>query len=94
MGSSDTFDGMEIPALMSLKMGNSRLRNEAPAESSQKKKAEPLKEEEEELLWKKSFLGSGSPQTLVDTMVVINGIYFALRSGGEHHQLRSDPCQI
>ena len=61
---------------------------------SRKKKAEPLKEEEEELLWKKGFLGSGSPQALVDTMVVMNGIYFALRSGGEHRQLRSDPCQI
>ena len=61
---------------------------------SQKKKAEPLKKEEEELLWKKDFLESGSPQALVDTMVVINGIYFALRSGGEHHQLWSDPCQI
>ena len=27
-------------------------------------------------------------------LVLINGIYFALRSGCEHHQLRSDPCQI
>ena len=61
---------------------------------SRKKKAEPLKEEEEELLWKKGFLGSGSPQALVDTMVMINGIYFALRSGGEHCQLRSDPCHF
>ena len=61
---------------------------------SWKKKAEPLKEEEEELLWEKDFFGSGSPQALVDTMVVMNGIYFALRSGGEHRQLQSDPCQI
>ena len=79
---------------MSLKMGDSRLRNEAPAESSQKKRAEPLKVEEEEVLWKKGFLGSGSPQTLVDTMVVMNGIYFALRSGGEHHQLQSDHARF
>ena len=61
---------------------------------SRKKKAEPLTSEEEELLWTKGLLGSGSPQALVDTMVVMNGIYFALRSGSEHRQLRSDPCQI
>ena len=61
---------------------------------SKKKKAKPLTTEEEELLWMKGLLGSGSPQALVDTMVVMNGIYFALRSGSEHHQLRSDPCQI
>ena len=61
---------------------------------SKKKKAEPLTAEEEELLWTKALLGSGSPRALVDTIVVMNGIYFALRSGSEHRQLRSDPCQI
>ena len=61
---------------------------------SKKKKAEPLTGEEEELLWTKGLLGSGSPQALVDTMVIMNGIYFALRSGSEQRQLRSDPCQI
>ena len=61
---------------------------------SRKKKAEPLSLEEEELLWRKGLLGDGNPQALVDTMVVMNGIYFALRSGSEHRQLRSDPCQI
>ena len=61
---------------------------------SRKRKAEPLTPEEEELLWKKGLLGDGNPQALVDTMVVMNGIYFALRSGSEHRQLRSDPCQI
>ena len=73
------------------------LRNETFAKSglgSHKKKAEPLTIEEEELLWQKGLLGSHSPQALVDTMVVLNGLYFALRSGSEHHQLRSHPCQI
>ena len=61
---------------------------------SRKRKAEPLSLEEEELLWRKGLLGDGNPQALVDTMVVLNGIYFALRSGSEHRQLWSDPCQI
>ena len=45
------------------------------------RKAEPLTAEE----------GSGSPQALLDAMVIMNGIYFAWRSGSEHRQLR---CQI
>jgi len=27
-------------------------------------------------------------------MLFMNGLYFALRSGDEHRQLRFDPCQI
>ena len=61
---------------------------------SKTKKAVPLTIDEEELLWSKGLLGSGSPQILVDTMLVMNGLYFALRSGSEHRQLRADPCQI
>ena len=61
---------------------------------SKTRKAEPLTTEEEELLWTKGLLGKGSPQALVDTILVMNGIYFALRSGSEHRQLRADPCQI
>ena len=55
---------------------------------SQKKKAEPLTIEEE-VLWQKGLLGANNPQALVDSMVVLNGLYFALRSGSEHRQLRS-----
>ena len=61
---------------------------------SQKKKAEPLTIEEEELLWQKGFLCAKSPHALVDTMIVLNGLCFALRSGSEHRQLQSYPCQI
>ena len=58
---------------------------------SKTKKAEPLTVDEEEVLWSKGLLGS---QTLVDTMLVMNGLYLALRSGSEHRQLCADPCQI
>ena len=60
-----------------------------------KKKAEPLTAEGVEL-WTKGLptRKCGSVQALVDTMVVVNGIFFALHSGSEHCQLRSHPCKI
>ena len=61
---------------------------------SKTKKAEPLTVDEEDLMWSKGSLGSRSPQTSVDMMLVMNGLYFALRSGSKHRHLRADPCQI
>ena len=61
---------------------------------SSKKQAEPLTEEEEEVLWRKGLLGEHSPQALLNTMVYMNGIYFALRSGKEHRELRFNSSQI
>ena len=61
---------------------------------TKKKKAEIFTEEEEELLWQKGILGDSTPNVLLNTIVFYNGLYFALRSGGEHRQLRSNPCQI
>ena len=61
---------------------------------SKTRKAEPVTMDEEETLWQLGLLGNSTPQALVDTILVMNGIYFALRSGKEHRQLRSVPCQI
>ena len=63
---------------------------------SKTRKAEPLTEEEEELLWEKGILGDHTPQALLNTVFFHNGIYFALRSGNEHRQLRhrASKCQI
>ena len=73
-----------------------RYRNEALQKKglvSTKRRAEPLSIVKE-LLWSKDLLGSENPQTLVATMLYMNGLYFALRSGKEHRQLRFNPCQI
>ena len=59
-----------------------------------KRQAEPLTLEEEELLWEKRVLGDHSPKALLNSMMFMNGLYFALRSGAEHRQLRYKPCQI
>ena len=59
---------------------------------AKKKQAEPVSASEEELLWTKGLLGDKSPQNLLDTMVWMCGMYFALRSGKEHRSLR--PGQI
>ena len=61
---------------------------------SKEKQAEPLTEQEEEILWEKGLLGDATPQTLLDTIVFMNGLYFALRSGSEHRALRLVPPQI
>ena len=61
---------------------------------SNHKQAEPLTVQEE--LWekKKTILGDNSPESLLNTIIFMNGLYFALRSGDEHRQLRHNHCQI
>ena len=36
------------------------------------------------MLWEKGLLGSKDPQTLVDTMLFMNGLYFVYVSPGQH----------
>ncbi len=69
-------------------------RLQAQGVGSKKKQAEPLAEDEEEILWEKGLLGDSKPKTLLDTIIFMNGLYFALRSGSEHRALRFSPAQI
>ena len=60
-----------------------------------RKPAETITLSEEEMLWKKGYLGSDTPQKLLNTIVYLNGIHFALRGGVEHRNLRlNDNPQI
>ena len=61
---------------------------------SKKRQAEVITEEEEEKLWSTGQLGDSSPQQLLNTILYYCGLYFALRSGKEHRQLRRSPPQI
>ena len=55
---------------------------------------EPFTIEQENVLWGRKALGDHTPQSLLNTMVYMNGLYFALRSGEEHQNLRHSPCQV
>ena len=52
------------------------------------KQAEPLTIKEENRLWVQGLLGDHSPQALLDTMIFLCGMSFALRSGQEHRSLQ------
>ena len=76
----------------SLDTGMKRLQREGIG--AKKRQAEVLTEANEELMWSKGLLGNATPQSLLDTVVFYNRLFSALRSGKEHRQLRSSPCQV
>lgn len=59
-----------------------------------KRQAEPITNEEEKLLWEKGFLGDSTPHILLDTMLYLCGIHFALRSGEEHRSLQLSQLEL
>jgi len=69
-------------------------RLQAKGLGSYHKQAEPLTIKDEDSLWEKKILGDHNPESLLNTMIYMNGLYFALRSGDEHRNLRHSPCQI
>lgn len=58
------------------------------------KQAEPITETEQECLWAKNVLGDQTPKSLLDTMVFMCGLFFALRSGQEHRTLRLEQIRL
>ena len=58
------------------------------------KQAEPLSIQEENQLWELGLLGDHPPQVLIDTMLFLCGMHFALRSGQEHRTLRVSQFEL
>ena len=91
-----SLDLFQDPAVVqfrsSLDAENKRL--QAKGLGSKQRQAEPITEEEEDLLWEKGLLGDYNPQALLNTVIYMNGLFFALHSGNEQHSLRFSPSQI
>jgi len=59
-----------------------------------RRQAEVITREMENILWSKGLLGDHNPETLLNTLVYVFGLYFALRGRDEHRTLRYYPSQI
>ena len=59
-----------------------------------KKQGEIITLDEEEQLWSKGVLGDSNPQQLLDAIVYLFEIHFALRGVSEHRSLGSENSQI
>ena len=53
-----------------------------------REKAKPISCSEEQILWEKGVLGDDSPKKLVDTLMYLLGVHFALRAADEHKSLK------
>lgn len=58
------------------------------------KQAEPITEDEEQLMWTKGVLGDTDPKTLLNTLFFLIGKFFSLRSGEEHRSLTFDQIRV
>ena len=53
-----------------------------------RKQAEIVSKEEEQGLWESGTLGAHSPLALLNSVFFYNGLYFVLRGGDEHRNLK------
>ena len=56
-------------------------------------KAEPISSDEQELIWKNKVLRDSSPVQLINTIIYLNGVHFALHAAEEHKNLKVN-CQF
>ena len=60
----------------------------------ERKQAQVISADQDEVLWKSGVLSDHSPKTLRDTLLWTLGLYFGLRGGQEHRNLRFDNSQL
>ena len=61
---------------------------------AEKKQARVITEEEEGILWEKKVLGCHSPTSLLHTIFYFCGMYFCLRGGAEHRELKLSQLEV
>ena len=59
-----------------------------------KKQAGIISLEQEDMLWSKGIIGINNPRALLDALIYVFGLNFALRGGDEHRRLRAVNSQI
>ena len=59
-----------------------------------RRKAGVISYEDEDKMWTSGVLGISTPDQLLDTLVYLIGLHFALRAGKEHHDLRYVNSQL
>ena len=61
---------------------------------AEKKQARVITEEEEGILWEKKVLGCHSPTSLLHTIFYFCGMYFCLRGGAKHRELKLSQLEV
>ena len=61
---------------------------------AEKKQARVITDVEEDMLWEKKVMGSHSPVTLQNSVFFYCGLYFCLRGGSEHRDLKYSQFQV
>jgi len=69
-------------------------RSAAKGTGLEHRQATVISEAMEDVLWERGLLGDQDGQTLLNTMVYVLGLHFALRGRDEHRRLRHKPSQI
>jgi len=69
-------------------------RSAAKGTGLEQRQATVISEAMEDILWERGLFGDHDGQTLLNTMVYVLGLQFALRGRDEHRRLRHKPLQI
>lgn len=83
---------LDDPAFCQLKhtLDNTMKEHAKAGLTVKRRQAQPITVAEQEDMWNRGILGSDTPSKLLDTLVYMFGLNFALRAAQEHRNLRCD----